>query len=51
MGGERGRVAGRQHETAKGSNGLTGRDVFEPAHKATLSIRKATVIGVETGSS
>ena len=29
MGGERGRVAGRQHETAKGSYGLTGNDVFD----------------------
>ena len=38
-------------ETAKGSYGLTGNDVFEPAHKATLSIWKATVIGVEAGSS
>ena len=28
-------------EAAKGSNGLTGSDVLEPAHKVTLSIWKA----------
>ena len=51
VGGQRGWVAGRQHETAKGSYGLTGNDVFEPTNKATLSVWEATVIDVETGSS
>ena len=34
-GGQRGWVAGRQHETAKGSYGLTGNDIFESTNKVS----------------
>ena len=51
MGGKRGGVAGREHEAAKGGYSLTGHDILEPTHEATLSLRQAAIISVEPSSS
>ena len=51
MGGKRCRVASREHEAAKGGYSLTGHDILEPAHEATLSLRQAAIISVEPNSS
>ena len=51
MGSERGSVAGREHEAAKGGYGLTSDDILEPTYKTALSLREATLISVEPSPS